>query len=224
MNLTSSRFAAAIGLNPHCSRQRLFRQLTGAENVPFVSAMQWGIDHEKDAVAGVEAALGILFDYTGRWQKHFTMNGHGYQLGTTPDGVRERLEKFRLAPKRVGLEVKCPQKMYDEERGFPLYHVPQLIGQAKIAKLEEIYFSAWTPGEQRIWIFKYNESLWEWMEPLLGGFIDNWEAGTEPPRQKKPVLPEIAVEELTCKNWDERIKIYGGIENKGEARHVVAEE
>ena len=194
MNLTSSRFAAAIGMNPHCSRQRLFRQLTGAENVVFVAAMQWGIDHEADAVAGVEAALGSLFDFTGSFQAHFTMKAGGYEFGTTPDGVRERLEMHWPAPKRGGLEVKCPQNMWDEP---PAYYIPQLIGQARIAELHEIYFSAWTPGEQRIWLFKYRPSLWEWMEPLLHGFMENLDNGIEPPRQKKPELPEFEMEELS---------------------------
>jgi hypothetical protein len=197
VKLTSSRFAAAIGLNPYCSRQALFRQLTGQETVPFVAAMQWGIDHEMDAVGGAEAFLGMMFNYTGQDQRHFVKKLCGYEFGTTPDGIRERIEVGRLAPKRVGLEVKCPQKMWDE---VPPHYVPQLIGQAKLADLQEIFFSVWTPDEQKVWLYSYDPAHWDWMEPLLEQFMENWEAGTEPKRQKKPALPELSIEMLTDSN------------------------
>lgn len=195
MKLTSSRFSAAIGMNPHCSRQRLFRQLTGAENVVLVSAMQWGIDHEADAVAGVEAEIGLMFDATGNYQEHLTISSRPYEFGTTPDGI---VSDDGLG-NRIGLEVKCPQKMWDSP---PDHYVPQLIGQAKIANLDEIYFSAWTPDQQRIWWFSYDESLWEWMKPLLHGFMDNLVNGIEPPRQKKPKLPEFQMIEWTHEDFN----------------------
>ena len=52
------------------SRQKLFRVLTGREmRDPMNQAMQWGIDNEYRAVAGVEAVTGILFEHTGKNQK-----------------------------------------------------------------------------------------------------------------------------------------------------------
>lgn len=183
MKLTSSNFAAAIGLNPYQSRQKLWRCLNGLESRPFVAAMQWGIDHESDAVAGLEALTGRFLRETGDRQKHYTIMGNdeSWTYGSTPDG----------RDGSVGAEVKCPGKMWDDP---PLYYLPQLIGQAHIAGFDEILFSAWTPEDQRVWVYKHDPAYWEWMEPLLSKFMQDWDEGVEPKRAKKPALPDIVLE------------------------------
>lgn len=181
MTLTSSQFSAAIGLSPWCSRQKLFRQMTGRESRdPLNEAMQWGIDHEADAVAGLEMITGRFFTETGPRQCHIVSG----QWGSTPDG----------RDGSTGCEVKCPGKIWEEPKP---YYLPQLIGQAYIAGFTNILFSCWTPDEQKVWLYTYDESHWEWLEPLLIRFMESLESDEEPKRAKKPVLPEITLELLT---------------------------
>lgn len=184
MKLTSSNFAAAIGLNPYISRQKLWRVLTEREQRdPLNAAMQWGIDNEHRAVAGVEAHTGILFERTGKNQKHYTMQGYACVYGTTPDGMS----------KLTGLEVKCPSNIYDE---IPAHYIPQIMGQIMIVGFESVLFSAWTPTEQRIWKVYADDAYSEWMLDHLEEFMAYWRNDEEPKRRKKPVQPDIQNERI----------------------------
>ena len=192
MKLTSSNFAAAIGLNPYCSRQKLFRVLTGAANPdPLNDYMAWGLAHECDAVAAIEAHTGFLFRNTGERQKHYTVNGGDFEYGTTPDG--DAAVDVEGTVLRIGAETKCPQSIYDEP---PIYYVPQLIGQAHIANFHSILFGAWTPEETRIWRYEYDPAHWDWLHPLLEGFMADWANGEQPKRARKPELPEVKIERI----------------------------
>jgi hypothetical protein len=191
LKLTSSNFAAALGLNPYMSRQKLFRILTERqERDPINDMMQWGIDHEKDAVAGVEAITGILFDYTGENQQHFTGDWMDIPIGTTPDGLCLVSDNKTID---VGLEVKCPVKMYDS---VPIHYMPQVQGQASIIDFGGVYFSAWTPESQRVWVVPASVEYATWMLPLLAEFMDYLDDDEEPKRKKKVIPPEVKYEEL----------------------------
>jgi putative phage-type endonuclease len=182
VKLTSSNFAAAIGLNPYQSRQKLFKILTGrASRDPLNAAMKWGIDNEKRAVAGVEAITGLLFEYTGENQMHSTF--HDY--GTTPDGCQ--------VGRNIGLEVKCPSNMYQE---IPVYYMPQVQGQMMVAHFDAVYFSPWTPEEQKVWLVPRDDRYIEWMHELLSDFMKCLERDEEPKRRKKPTPPEVNYEEI----------------------------
>lgn len=184
MKLTSSNFAAAIGLSPWQSRQKLYRVMQGIEpRDPMNSAMQWGIDHELDAVAGVEAHTGIMFDFTGKNQRHLAVDVDGLTLGSTPDG----------SCGSTGCEVKCPGKLPDE---IPPHYVPQIMGQCLIAGFDSVFFSSWTMDEQRIWIVPRSEEYIAFMLPHLREFMDYIESDTEPKRRKKPAPPEINHERI----------------------------
>jgi hypothetical protein len=184
VNITSSNFAAAIGLNPYCSRQKLFRQLSGIESRdPPNAFMEWGTLNECNAVAAAEAETGILFRDTGERQKHYTINGGEHEYGTTPDGRYQA----------IGVEAKCPQSVWDEP---PAYYLPQIIGQAKIATFDEVLFACWTPEETRIWRYEFDPKHWLWLYPLLNSFMDDLTAGTQPKRQKKPDPPVITLERI----------------------------
>jgi len=63
----------------------------------FVSAeMQWGIDHELEAIAAFKKKTGFKILNTGTNQKFLTL---GDSIGGTPDGVINKVS---------GIEVKCP--------------------------------------------------------------------------------------------------------------------
>ncbi len=119
--LTASNFAAAMGLNPYMSRQKLYRQLMGLEPKFEGNEMtQWGQDHEQDAVDAYEAEMGVICTNTGENQK-FVIPPDLDWLGCTPDGFTQK-----------GLvEFKCPysQELY---QNVPGYYMPQIQGQMLI--------------------------------------------------------------------------------------------
>lgn len=184
MKLTASNFGAALGLSPWQSRQKLFRVMLGIEpRDPMNANMQWGIDNELTAVAGVEAHTGIVFDFTGKNQRHLTVEIDGVTLGATPDG----------SCGSTGIEVKCPSKLPDE---IPPHYVPQILGQCLIAGFDSVFFSAWTPTEQRIWHVPRSSEYIEFMLPLLTEFIDYLKSDTEPKRKKKVIPPDFENERI----------------------------
>lgn len=194
LELGSSRFASAIGVRgAFNSKQKLFRLLTQREErEPTNDRMQWGIDNELNAVGAVECHTGILFDATGEDQERLGMTRkvgeHEFTYSTTPDGLK------LIGDKAYGLEVKCPQNLPDD---VPAHYVPQLIGQAAIAGLDDIYFACWTPNETRIWLVQDPGNHWGWMEPLLDKFMLDWASDTEPKRAKKsPTLPTLTTERI----------------------------
>lgn len=68
------------------------------ETEKFVSIdMQWGIDHELEAIALFEDRTGLQVDRTGDGQQLITLGDH---IGCTPDG---------LIGDHSGLEIKCPK-------------------------------------------------------------------------------------------------------------------
>jgi len=180
MRLTSSNFAAAMGLSPWMSRQKLYRVMVGEENRdPLNANMQWGIGNEHRAVSAAEAITGLLFMETGENQVHHALDCYG----TTPDG------RFRA----TGLEVKCPQKLTDE---VPDHYLPQVQGQMWIADLDRVVFCQWTPDESRAWWVIRSDEYIDAMQPLLADFVACVESETPPKRRKKPVLPTIETQRI----------------------------
>jgi len=190
MKLTSSNFAAAMGVSPWQSRQKLFRVMTGLENRDAMNAnMQWGIDNEHRAVAAAEAITGEIFLNTGEGQIHYEssagMSGkEEWSWGTTPDGDNGD---------NIGLEVKCPQALKDD---VPDHYLPQVQGQIYIAGFDSVVFCQWTPEESRAWRVTHSIDYIDHMVELLDEFMLCLVNGEQPKRRKKPVMPEIKTERI----------------------------
>ncbi len=185
--LTASNFAAAMGLNPYMSRQKLYRQLMGLEPKFEGNEMtQWGQDHEQDAVDAYEAEMGVICTKTGDEQE-FVIRGEPALdwMGCTPDGYNGR----RL------IECKCPysQNLYDS---IPDYYMPQIQGQMTITGCGECDFVCWTPNDLAVWRVYFDETYSELMVTELLSFYETWKAGKEPKRTKKPVMPEVKIERI----------------------------
>ena len=187
MKLTSSNFAAAMGLNPYMSRQKLFRVLTGKEErEPINDDIQRGLDNEFRAVAAAEAITGLIFSRTGDDQKHYEVleMAGGVSIptyGTTPDGDCGH----------TGLEVKCPRALKEEP---PIHYLPQVQGQCWIAGFDTVVFCQWTEDDgSRAWMIPRSEEYIEQMKQLLIDFRVCLINDTEPKRRKKPVLPTIEI-------------------------------
>ena len=179
--LTGSNFAAAIGINPYQSRQKLYRQLTG-EDPPFEGneMTQWGIDHEDDAITAYEAHTGDFVTKTGFWQ----YDKPSY-LGASPDGL-------------VGsdglIECKCKfsQELWDY---VPDHYIAQVVGQLAITGREWCDFVSWSPEDIAIFRVKASPEYWKAMIVLLEKFWDELTNRHPPKRAKKPVMPEVMIGE-----------------------------
>ena len=175
--LTGSNFAAAMGINPYQSRQKLYRQLTGEDPRFEGNEMtEWGVDHEDDAVHAYEASQGVFVDKTG-----FHVHPEYDWLGVSPDGL-------------VGdmglIECKCRfnQELWEE---VPAHYMAQIQGQLVTANRLWCDFVSWAPDGLSVFRVPVSGEYWSAMFPLLEKFYKEWQAGTEPKRAKKPVLPEI---------------------------------
>ena len=166
--LTASEFSAACGLNPYCSRQKLFRLKTGREVFDGNERTQYGNDSEHLAIAKYEAITGNLVT-PGR----FCTNIHYPTLGATPDAV---------VGKRI-LEVKSPVSgLYKE---IPVYYLCQVVGQIELCDSDGGDFFAWTPEGSKLWEVSRSKAAWEVMLPFLESMVGYIKSDVEPPRFKK---------------------------------------
>jgi len=105
--------------------------------------MQWGIDHEAEAVQAFMDKTGLVVDKHGLAQELITMGEH---VGCTPDG---------LINSTHGLELKCPKSVThiyywaiknsdDLKKHCPNYYW-QAQGSMMIASREEWYFASFDP-------------------------------------------------------------------------------
>ena len=76
-------------------------RLTGVHGEHFTTAaMQWGIDHELEAIRCFTEQTGLSVYNTGEHQASIEMNA---DVSCTPDGL--------LVDKPIGVEVKCPKSV-----------------------------------------------------------------------------------------------------------------
>ena len=105
--------------------------------------MQWGIDHEAEAVQAFTDKTGLVVDKHGLAQELITMSEH---IGCTPDG---------LINSTHGLELKCPKSVThisywaikngdDLKKHCPNYYW-QVQGSMMITGREEWYFASFDP-------------------------------------------------------------------------------
>jgi len=183
--LTASVFAAAIGLNPYMSRQKLFRQLEGID-APFQGneMTQWGNDHEQDAVDAYESEFGVILSNAGNDQKFIICSDNDW-IGCTPDGFNGD----------IVTEFKCPYSMnlYPD---IPAYYMPQIQGQLGITKNKISHFACWTPENLGVWEVEFDQEYWEYELALLNNFYIQWKNKEQPARAKKPVMPQININRI----------------------------
>jgi len=181
--LTASRFAAAMGICPYTSRQKLYREYMGLDE-PFLGneATKWGQDHEKDAIYALECETGLLAEKTGFW-----VHPDYHWLGGSPDGL-------------IGgslIEVKCPYYKNEPHQEVPIGYMAQIQGCMEIAGYEWCLFGSWTEYDFTLFKVDRNKEYWDFMLPKLEEFWGYVQEGKEPKRKKKTYFEgEIKVERL----------------------------
>ena len=180
--MTASNFAAAIGVNPYISRQKLYREIIG-EEPPFEGndMTAYGTEHEPDAVFAYEAHTGALTEETGFW-----VHPEHDWLGASPD---------RLVGDAGLLEAKC--KFSGELwETVPGHYMAQIQGQLVIANRLFCDFVSWSPTGLAIFRVPLSGEYWNAMFPLLEKFWQSVINLEEPKRAKKPVMPEVKYERI----------------------------
>lgn len=173
--LTASDFAAALGINPYCSRQKLWRIKMGLERVETNAHMQRGNDHEADALFRYEVETGLCVDEVG-----LVLHPAHDWLACSPDGA-------------VGsdglVETKCPAQFRDAP---PAYHVAQVQGQLECTGRDWCDYVQWVDGDIRVTRVYRNRAWWEWALPKLLNFWDHVVRMEEPPRMTRRKTGEAA--------------------------------
>ncbi|MDT8372238.1 MAG: YqaJ viral recombinase family protein [Gammaproteobacteria bacterium] len=186
--LTASNFAAAMGLNPYQSRQKLYRQLIGIDPKFEGNEMtEYGSLHEPDAVDAYEAETGTIVEAANDKQMFIIHPEHNW-LGCTPDGFVNDINDTLV-------EFKCPYKQ-ELYVNVPAYYLPQVQGQMMITGAAYCHFVCWTPDELAVWGVESRQDYQEEMLELLTEFWQSVKSGEEPRRKKKPLLPAISIERI----------------------------
>lgn len=168
--LSASDFGAALGINPYCSRQKLWRLKTGLEDQHENAHMRRGTEHEADAIFCYEVATGLLVDEAG-----LVLHPTEPWLGCSSDGT-------------VGsdglVECKCPTKFRDEP---PAYHLAQMQGQMECTNREWVDYVQWVEDEIRVTRIMRDRGWWEGALPGLAEFWGHVTRLEEPPRRRRTV-------------------------------------
>ena len=191
--LTASRVAAALGLDPYLSRQKLWRQLTGMEEPrPATQRMQDGITAEPYALADYEVTTGNLAFPVG-----FVPHPEIAWIGASPDGL-------------VGddglVEIKCPDPLHWVERkAVPPHHNAQIQTQLQCTGRAWCDYWVWNQntGEHVLLRVERDPEFWAWAVPHLREFWQHVEMKTQPPRKHPvpPVKPEEPSDETNAETY-----------------------
>lgn len=126
--ITASLVAAIMGVDPYTSRQEAWRRILGtAKQVKENPFMQWGVEHETDALDAFEVESGILI-HPG----HFIPHPVFPWLGASPDSLTNDGEP---------VEVKCPQKLHE---ALPAHYKLQVLTQIECCGADRGFFGSWT--------------------------------------------------------------------------------
>jgi len=174
--LTASDFGAALGVNPYCSRQELFRRKIGQSVFEGNEATDWGTAHEPDAIFDYEVATGNLVQPCG-----LIVDG---DYGASSDGLFDALGF---------IEAKCPFSL-NVHTAISDYYMAQIQGVGWLGKKVYCHFISWTPQEMAVFLVHVSGEYIAWMRPHLADFVADWKAGREPKRRKKLIPPKIEYE------------------------------
>lgn len=177
--LTGSDWAAALGLNPYCSRQKLWRIKAGLEQVTSNHHMERGVEHEQDLVFAYEVATGCVVDEVGL----VVHPAHDW-LAASPDG---------LVADRGVLEGKCPATIRAE---LSAAHFVQCQAQMECADRDWCDYVQWADGEITITRVARSTEFFDMALPLLREFWGHVTGLEQPPRAKANAALVALVDEL----------------------------
>ncbi len=174
--LTSSNFAAAIGINKYKSRPKLWREYKKLEpKFEGNEATQWGVENESTAIQSYEKETGNKVGETG-----FHLHKKYDWLGGSPDG---------LIDLDGGIEVKCPYYAKTPHESVPDLYMPQVQGCLEITDRAWWDYVSWTPSGTTYFRVYRSKEYWDWALPLLEEFWSFVERNERPNNlRRRPIF------------------------------------
>jgi hypothetical protein len=179
--MTSSKAAAALGIDPHLTKSKLLALMRGQyfyESDYCRRAKQWGHDHEPVARDWLSTVLECHITTTGihTWYKEkddsgehffgFTSRGHLRDekwYGGSSDGLIEDMDAV--------CEIKCPFTLEIPHQPKP-QHVAQLFFNMACHRKQRGVLAYWSPQAMQVFFVKWDESVWQdVMLPALDDFV-----------------------------------------------------
>jgi hypothetical protein len=192
--VTSSRFAAAIGVNPYKSRTALMREeLKNKRDDRQTDAMLWGIDNEDYVRCLFEGVMRdvckLEFDYHTFGFKYYAEDK---RLGGSPDGL---LTMPGDDTYQSLVEIKCTDPSRSNIRTTPpIYHLVQIIGLCAIFKISHAYYVCWSAYDATLTIcdIEINMTVWhDYIYPALQQYCA-WKSDQYlPPRMPSKLKREL---------------------------------
>ena len=161
--VTASDFGAVLGVNPYKTIDSMLQDMQTERKMIVNANMQWGIDHEQDAVVMYQHQYLGFQDGEKRMKFPGMMVDKDGKLAASPDG---------LVDDDGIIEVKCPasRSFYKE---IPKYHIAQVKGLLGVSGRKWCDYVQWIPGAIHDTRFMHDPEDWAFMKEALEDFFDN---------------------------------------------------
>ena len=183
-DVNSTSIAKMLGIHPHQSRQKVYRELTNQKTESEQNGSTWNLDwgrkYEAPVRTMVEDWLRFRFEPriedTGLWVKTYKDK---YLVGATPDGLYGDTHT---------VEIKCSVPSRDGERkeitAVPFYDIPQVLCQMECTDRSHAYYARWNGSDTiSIFLLEHDPDLLYEMLDVCGEFVDTYvKPRKEPPR------------------------------------------
>eukprot|EP01089_Gocevia_fonbrunei_P007161 TRINITY_DN1821_c0_g1_i1.p1 TRINITY_DN1821_c0_g1~~TRINITY_DN1821_c0_g1_i1.p1 ORF type:complete len:265 (-),score=26.63 TRINITY_DN1821_c0_g1_i1:135-929(-) len=186
--LSASRFAAAAGINPYCSRLELWEQITTKKPQPETEfgrkAKEWGINCE---YIGREIYSGLRFTKSVIHENNLEQHHKYSWLVGIPDGLIYNDQTDCL---EGVLEIKCPypRRGINRKNCMPhqklsriFYYMPQIQGYMQILNVNYCDLMSFTPYGSTIFRIFRDDNYWSLLFPVLKEFYYHLCTNTPPP-------------------------------------------
>lgn len=187
-DINSTAIAKMLGIHPHQSRQKVYRELTNQKTESEQNGSTWNLDwgrkYETPVRNMVEDWVRSHYEpqdkpemeNTGLWIKTYK---NKYLVGATPDGL--------LKDDQV-VEIKCSVPLKSGEikeiTAVPYYDIPQVLCQMECTGRDSAIYARWN-GTETVSIFtlQHDPDLLYEMLDVCGEFVDTYvKPRKEPPR------------------------------------------
>jgi putative phage-type endonuclease len=196
--VTASNVGAILGFSEYQTADDVMRSMVrdalGAErefngNI----ATQWGTDHEKEALAALEADTGLFIETCG-----LIVHPEMGWLGASPDGLTEN----------AVIEVKCPysQKHIDPKERLDYYSQVQV--QMFCTGKNDALFASWTPDSLEKHALTLDPLWIKASLPKLQAFHEKYLEIVNDPELAAPYLEDLVQDMSVDKEWSELANIY----------------
>lgn len=177
MKVTGSRIGAILGHSPWQKREDVMVEfIKEYQGIPREDksniAMEWGINHEAQAISHFQNEVGDLIELRG-----FVQHPEFDYIGMSPDGITGDYL----------LEIKCPfsKKIPDE---VPDHYYDQVQLGMEVMDLDNAIIYYWTPDNAKPFPVERDPEWWKATLPVIDEFMIEFDD-----RKENDLIEEISV-------------------------------